>query len=76
MMPLRTARKSRLLTIRELAEKAGVAFSTVHLTETGQTTPRVSVMRKLAAALDMPATEITEFREAMGLPVDTSEGSH
>ncbi len=74
MMTLKTARMARLLTVVELADKAGVASSTVHLTETGQTTPRVSVMRKIAAALDMPATEITEFAVAMGLPGDTSEG--
>ena len=69
MLTLRQARMSRLLTVRELAERAGVATSTVHLTETGKTTPRVSVMRKLARVLDMPASEITEFAAAMGLPV-------
>jgi transcriptional regulator with XRE-family HTH domain len=63
--PLRDLRAERLLTIRELARLAGVAPSTIHLTEAGRTTPHASVMRRIAAALGVDAHEIAEFRRAI-----------
>ena len=62
---LRDLRAERLLSIRELARLAGVAPSTVHLTETGRTTPHPSVMRRIAAALEVDARQVAEFRRAI-----------
>ena len=63
--PLRALRAERLLSIRELARLAGVAPSTIYLTEAGRTTPHASVMRRIAAALRVGAHEVAEFRRAI-----------
>ena len=62
---LRDLRAERLLSIRELARLADVAPSTIYLTEAGRTTPHASVMRRIAAALEVDAHEIAEFRRAI-----------
>ena len=71
MITMKAARMAALLTVRELVEKAGVSPSTVSLTETGQSTPRISVIRKLVAALNVQPAEIAEFRAALGLSAPT-----
>ncbi len=63
--PLREVRAERLLSIRELARLAGVAPSTIYLTEAGRTMPRASVMRRIAAVLDVDPNDIVEFRRAI-----------
>ncbi len=65
MVTLKGARAARLLTMRELAEKAGVAPSSIYLIEHGQSVPRFAMIRKLAAALDMDPSEIEEFAAAI-----------
>ena len=65
MMTLKEARAARLLTIRELAEQAGVAPSTVYLIEHGRTVPQFSVIRRLADALEVKPAEIEEFAAAI-----------
>lgn len=65
MTTLREARAARLLTVRGLAEKAGVAPSTVFLIESGRSTPRFTAIRNLSAALDVDPSEIDEFRAAI-----------
>ena len=45
MASLREVRTARLLSIRALAQQAGVAPSTVYLIEAGRTTPRFTVIR-------------------------------
>ena len=65
MPTLREARAARLLTVRALAERAGVAFSTVHLIETGKSVPRFAAIQKLSAALDVEPAEIAEFAAAI-----------
>lgn len=65
MTSLREARADRLLSIRELARQASVAPSTVYLIESGRTTPRPWVARRLAAALDLDPLEIEEFRRTI-----------
>ena len=62
---LREWRAERLLTIRDLARMAGVAPSTIYLTEAGRTIPRPAVMRRIAAALGVAAHEVAEFRSAI-----------
>lgn len=65
MPALRVVRAERLLSIRELAEQAQVAPSTIYLTEAGRTTPRPNVMRRLATALGVEPAEVDEFRHAI-----------
>ena len=63
--PLRELRAERLLSIRELARLAGVAPSTIYLTEAGRTMPRASVMRRIAAVLEVDPNDVVEFRRAI-----------
>ncbi len=63
--PLRALRAERLLSIRGLARLADVAPSTIYLTEAGRTTPHASVMRRIAAALQVDAHAVAEFRRAI-----------
>ncbi len=63
--PLRAWRAARLLTMRDLARRAGVAPSTVYLLEAGRTTPQPGVMRRLAAALGVDPLAVAEFRAAV-----------
>jgi len=65
MVTLREARTNRLLSMRELARQASVAASTVYLIEAGKTTPRPSIVRRLASVLGVEAREIDEFRRAI-----------
>ena len=55
---LREWRQRRLLTLRELGAKSGVQFHTIHAIETGKQEPRVSTVRNLISALDIPAEEV------------------
>jgi XRE family transcriptional regulator, fatty acid utilization regulator len=55
---LRHARRSRGLTLAELAEKVGTATSALSLLENGRREPRLSVLQALAAALDTPLDEL------------------
>lgn len=64
-MILSQARRSRLLSQRDLAAKAGVTASTIYLIEVGRTTPRLKIMRKICEALDVEYTEIDEFVQAV-----------
>lgn len=65
MRSLREIRSERLLSIRELAREAGVATSTIYLTESGRTTPRPAIVRRLAAVLGVDPLEVDEFRRAI-----------
>lgn len=49
---LKLARESAGLSMRQLAEKAGVSVNTVSLIEAGQSCPRADVLASLAKALD------------------------
>ena len=62
--PLRAVRADRVLSMRELADAACVASSTIALTEAGQTTPRPASMRRIARALGVHPLAIAEFRRA------------
>jgi len=67
MPSLASVRRRRLLTQRALAEKAGVALSTVYAIENSRrATPRFEVIRKLAEALDVDPHDVDEFRHAIG----------
>jgi transcriptional regulator with XRE-family HTH domain len=66
MPSLRQTRVSRLLTIRELAQRARVAPSTVYLTEAGRTRPSLRVIRQLAATLAIEPQAVDEFARVIG----------
>ena len=56
---LRRLREDRLLTQAELAERAGIALSSLVRIENDQVNPRFSSIRKLARALDADPKELT-----------------
>jgi transcriptional regulator with XRE-family HTH domain len=63
MPRLASLRRRRLLSQRELAQRAGIASSSVYSIENGRTVPRVGVMRKIVAALGIAdPMEVDEFR--------------
>lgn len=55
---LREVRKRKGLSIRGLAAKAKVGFSTVYRIEAGKVTPDLATLEKLAKALGVPVTEL------------------
>jgi transcriptional regulator with XRE-family HTH domain len=67
MARLEILRRQRLLSQRELAERAGVAESTVHLIEVGRTRPRFRVVRAICEALGVQPAEVDEFRPLIEL---------
>ena len=48
---LREWRERRGLSVRQLADEAGVGFSTVHRIEVGRMSPTIALLEKLAKAL-------------------------
>ena len=60
-MKLNEARTRRLLSVRKLAERAGVAPATVYHIEHGRTAPSFRAIRDISAALDMDPLDIEEF---------------
>ena len=63
---LRRLREDRLLTQSELAERAGIALSSLVRIENDQVDPRFTSIRKLAQALEVHPRELT------GRPGDAS----
>jgi transcriptional regulator with XRE-family HTH domain len=65
--PLAQVRKRKLLSQRDLAQRAGVALSTIYLIEAGKTEQvTFKVMRAVSNALEVAPDSIAEFRRAMG----------
>jgi transcriptional regulator with XRE-family HTH domain len=56
---LRRLREDRLLTQAELAERAGIALSSLVRIENDQVDPRFSSIRKLAQALEVDPRALT-----------------
>ncbi len=65
MPTLREWRARRLLTVRGLADAAGVAPATVYLVENGKSVPTFRVIRALSSALGVQPAEVTEFAAAI-----------
>jgi len=59
---------ARLLTIRELAQRAEVAPSTVYLLEAGRSRPTFRVIRQLSTALAVAPETIDEVSDVVWLP--------
>jgi transcriptional regulator with XRE-family HTH domain len=64
-MKLVEVRRSRLLSMRELAAKSGVSLKTISDIELGRTNPALSTIRKLSDALGVDPMEVNEFRDAI-----------
>jgi transcriptional regulator with XRE-family HTH domain len=71
---LRAVRLRRVMTQVELAAKSGVSQGTIARIETGER-KRVALrtVKALAAALEIDAAEIDEFRPALGLDGGSGE---
>lgn len=64
-LTFRQARAGSLLSVRELAARAGVAPATVYLIEHGRTRPHPRTIRVLSEALGVEPTQIVEFAQAI-----------
>ena len=62
---LKQARTARMLTVRGLAEKAGVSLAATHEAETGKRRPRFGTIKRLSDALGVEPESITEFRSVL-----------
>ena len=65
MRSLREHRAAKGLSIKGLADAAGVAQRTVHYAETGRQIPRPANMWKIADALGTVPMDVAEFVRAM-----------
>ena len=66
MTTLAVLRRRKLLTQRQLAERAQVAPSTIYVLEAGRRTrPRFDVLQKIARALDVAVEDVDEFRRVI-----------
>jgi transcriptional regulator with XRE-family HTH domain len=61
---LRELRAGRGLSLRALAERSGLNVNTLSLIENGKTSPSVSTLQQVAAALRVPITAFFERRAA------------
>ena len=75
MPTLRETRIRKLLSLRELAKRAGVAQRTIVEAEAGRQVPRPATMRKLAAALGVDPLEVDEFRAAIEAAIEEKEAA-
>ncbi len=62
---LKAARSARMLTVRTLAERAGVSPHTVHQVETGKRPPRFGTIKRLSDALGVEPEQVAEFRRVL-----------
>jgi len=62
---LRSLRLARFMTQDQLAQSSGVGRVTIARLESGQTTPHMRTVRALAAALDVPPSELVPNPAAM-----------
>jgi len=63
-MKLKEARAGKFLSIRELAQEAGVGASTIYAIESGRELPTLRSARKLAQTLQVEPMDVDEFRAA------------
>ena len=62
-LALRRMREGRGLTIEELAEKSGVAASTIRETERGESTPRTDTIARLGKPLASHSRRYGVYKE-------------
>jgi transcriptional regulator with XRE-family HTH domain len=63
---LRRIRRENALTQEELAHRSGVSLVMIAKTEQGQRQPRLPVLTRLAAALDVPLSELLDNHPRLG----------
>ena len=66
---VRTRRKARGLTLRELSKRSGVSTSMLSAVEWGQKSPSVGILSSIAAALDVPVSMLIEPEAHKGTAV-------
>lgn len=57
---VRLVRESQGLSKTELARRSGVALSFINYIESGEKSPTIRTLEKLAAAMNVPATELLD----------------
>ena len=60
MQRLKTLRQQRVLTLRELEERSGVAYNTIWHLENGKRGAQPRTLRKLARALGVEPEELVQ----------------
>jgi transcriptional regulator with XRE-family HTH domain len=65
MPRLREVRRAKLISIEDLAARAGVSTKTIVEIELGRSTPRLRTIRKLTAALEVDPASVEEFAAAI-----------
>ena len=79
-MTFRQARARSVLSVRELAARAGVAPATVYQIEHGRTRPHYRSIRVLSEALGVDPMQIVEFawviEEGGALPATKKDRTH
>ena len=65
---MRLWRRRRLLTQRQLAERAGLHVNAIQRIEVGDATPKISTMRKLSDALEVAPKDLFDLDEEEGWP--------
>ena len=75
MVTLREARLQALLSMRQLARKAGVSPTTIYSLESGQHSPQLLTIYKLSRALGIEPAEIDEFRSAADVHRETAQSN-
>jgi transcriptional regulator with XRE-family HTH domain len=58
---LRSVRERQFVTQEELAQRTGMSRATISRIEGGQQRPRISTVRKLAAALGVPPETLIDW---------------
>lgn len=61
---LRFLRKERGLTIEDLARKSGVSFALISKLERNKANPSLSIIRQLAASLEISSSELVSMAES------------
>ena len=60
---LRTLRRRKMLSLRELGERSGVAFDNINKYENGRRAAQPRTVRRLAEALDVDPEELAKTEE-------------
>jgi transcriptional regulator with XRE-family HTH domain len=65
MAKLSYVRRQKLLSQRDLAQRARITPSTIYLIESGRTRPQLRVMRRICDVLGVSPWEVDEFAESL-----------
>ncbi len=71
---LRTIRKEKKMTIKELAKRSGLSVNTISLVENEKSSPSVSTLEQIAQVLEIPLSYIFEPIEAYTRVIHTRAG--